>query len=136
MFFSLGAVALRGFVDPLGATRLSRMNIEDRDKIISRLEKAGRSVHSSKGSEYSLREEDVLTNFKEAGDKIKTTCPDCGSTHSIGARAAWAVYFIKQVYAVLSHVASPNKKMSEPLESRVVDVREFATLLQCIDEDE
>ena len=94
-----------------------------------------------KGREYTLgaeldNDKDTLANFKNVGDMVQHTCSNCNHTEAIGPRKAWAVYFLKHVFSLLTHTAQADREISEPIHGRINDIRTYATLYACIDEDE
>lgn len=119
------------------------MNTNERTKHMKEFVAAEEETVVTKGREYTLgatRENDLdtLGNFKNVGEMVKTTCPNCQHTYPIGPRVTWAVYFLKHVFSVLTHMGNPAKAkdMAEGLFGRFLDIRVYSTLGFCIDVDE
>lgn len=119
------------------------MNTNERTEHMKAFVAAEEETVVTKGREYTLgatRENDLdtLNNFKQVGEMVKTTCPNCQHTYPIGARVTWAVYFLKHVFSVLTHMGNPGKAkdMAETLFGRFLDIRVYSTLGFCIDVDE
>lgn len=99
------------------------------------------NILETKGKEYSLssdttNEKDSLINFKQVGDMVSCKCENCGHTQKIGPKAAWAVYFLKHVFSVMTHIGNPEREMSESLNGRLLDIRVYSALLDCLDVEE
>lgn len=117
------------------------MNSEERlsrtkaflDKEIGILETKGREYTA--GAENG-NDKDTLVNFKQVGEMVSCKCEECGHVQPIGARAAWAVYFLKHVFSVMTYIGDPDREMSEPLEGRLLDIRVYSALLDCIDHED
>jgi hypothetical protein len=98
-------------------------------------------ILETKGREYTAgaekdNDKDTLVNFKQVGEMVSCKCEKCGHVQPIGAKAAWAVYFLKHVFSVMTHVGDPGREMSEPLIGRLLDIRVYAALLDCLDAEE
>jgi hypothetical protein len=117
------------------------MNADRRYEIMQELVAAEEEIFEVKGREYTLgaeksNDKDTLANFKNVGSMVQHTCSGCGHMEPIGPRAAWAVYFLKHVFSVMTHAGDPTRKISESILGRIHDIRTYGTLYACIDEDE
>jgi hypothetical protein len=81
-------------------------------------------VEESKRASYTNMNEDVLHNFKR--DALQA---------GITPMQNWLTHFLKQVAAVVSYVRFPEVKPSEPLVSRLGDIRTYCKLLLALAED-
>lgn len=98
-------------------------------------------ILETKGREYTAgaeedNDKDTLYNFKVVGDMVSCKCENCGHVQKIGPRAAWAVYFLKHVFSVMTYVGDPGRAMTEPLMGRLLDIRVYSALLDCIDTED
>jgi len=97
-------------------------------------------ILESKGHDYTLgageeNEKDALANFKQVGELVQHNCSACGNVEPVGPRTVWAVLFMKHVLSLLTHAALPHKMASEPISERVLDVRTYGGLYECIDKE-
>lgn len=91
-------------------------------KIIEAEEKR---VEEGKRESYTVGDSNVLANFMRDA-----------STAGIDPLQNWLTHFLKQVAAVVSYIRNPEVEPSEPLISRVVDLRVYSKLLLALAEDE
>lgn len=99
----------------MDATRLLKLNEE--------LNFESQELMRVKNGEYAVST-DALYNFKSAARSAGIT-----------PLQAWLVHFEKQVSAIQSYVRG-NRNISDALRSRVLDVRNYTTLLMALVEDE
>lgn len=92
-------------------------------------------IFEEKGTEYTMSNDDALTNFKKVGEMVGVTCPKCEHSFNIGPRAVFAVYWLKHVFSILNYVKR-GRVFSEPIAGRVNDVRNYPIFLLGLDEDE
>lgn len=102
------------------------MNDETRATIVARLHERELELLQTKGREYTGgaeagNERDVLHNFKDVAAQSGTT-----------PLQAWAVYFLKHVSSITTHIADPSREMSESINGRIEDARTYLGLLQCL----
>ena len=90
-------------------------------KIIEAEEKM---VEEGKRESYTVGDENVLANFMRDA-----------ATAGIDPLQNWLTHFLKQVAAVVSYIRNPEVEPSEPLISRVVDLRVYPKLLLALAED-
>jgi len=117
------------------------MDSNRRFQIMQSLAISEEEIFKTKGYEYTGgadddNDRDALANFKGVGEMVQHTCSSCGKMEPVGPRTVWAVYFMKHVFSLLTHAANPSRGISEPVDSRLLDVRAYATLYGCIDEDD
>lgn len=93
------------------------MKLEALAKLEDALYKEEQRVKDSKRPSYTGGNSDVLWNFKRDADIA-----------GIDPMVAWLILFLKQVAAVASYVKNPDIVPSEPLLSRMVDIRVYAAL--------
>lgn len=99
----------------MDATRLLKLNEE--------LNFESQELMRVKNGEYAVST-DALYNFKSAARSAGIT-----------PLQAWLVHFEKQVSAIQSYVRG-NRNISDALRSRVLDVRNYTTLLMALVEEE
>lgn len=112
-----------------------------RHEIIERFQGEELEIVQTKGREYTLGAEEgndqsTTANFDNVGQLVKVTCPKCSHHFPVGSRIAWCVYFLKHAFSVLTHASDPDRKVSEPIHGRLLDIRTYAALYECIDENE
>lgn len=98
----------------------------ERGGIIRKLHQRELELLQTKGREYTGGAEagnelDVLHNFKDVAKQAGTT-----------PLQAWAVYFLKHVSSIMTHIADPYREMSESIDGRIEDARTYLGLLQCL----
>lgn len=103
------------------------MNNETRQTVIDKLVADENAIIQSKGKAYAGTG-DVLDNFKRNAESLGLT-----------KYQVWAVYFGKHIDSIRNAIRqNPEHPIdgSEGMDSRIVDVRAYAGLLQCmLDED-
>jgi hypothetical protein len=102
------------------------MNNDKFGQTISDLRKCQDAVLEAKGPDYSERG-DRLSNFKDVGRIVRTTCPACGHNYPVGKLVVWAVYACKQIMAVLNW-AGGKSLQSETITERFTDLSNYAYL--------
>lgn len=80
-------------------------------------------IMTTKGNDYA-GDEDVLTNFKTNASRL-----------GLDPAQVWAVYFMKHIDAILTHVRDGEVK-SEPIEGRVSDAINYLILFAAMLEDD
>lgn len=99
------------------------MTVEERLKIADKVFEECRKTFEIKGEAYA-NNQDALSNFKRNAERLGMT-----------PFQIWAVYFNKHVDSVNNAIqlnpASPEDK-SEGLHSRVIDLINYAMLLECL----
>lgn len=101
------------------------MNIDRYLQISQEIEQREKQVEDSKRQSYTVGDTDVLRNFKRDA-----------ATAGITPMQNWLTHYLKQHAAILSFILHPDVQPSEPLVSRVGDLRTYLKLLVAIAEDE
>lgn len=102
------------------------MTIEERQKIAERVFQKCLETLEKKGADYSSKE-DSLSNFKRNAERLGLT-----------KYQIWLIYFMKHIDSVCNAVKNnpENPQVeSEPLESRIVDIINYALILQALLEE-
>ena len=99
------------------------MTLEERSMLAEGIFNNCANILTVKGKAYS-GEEDVLSNFKVNAERL-----------GLSKYQIWAVYFNKHVDSI-NHAIAANpvlpKDSSEGLDSRIVDVINYAVILQAL----
>ena len=93
------------------------------EEIFSKMIDEEKNCMFTKGSDY-CRSDDRLANFKRVGEQS-----------GIGPKRVWLVYFLKHMDAIINYIVN-NKNESEPIQSRIMDCRNYLAILRCIIEEE
>lgn len=104
------------------------MTIEERQQIVEQIYREATETMLVKGKSYAGTGSDSLANFKRNAERL-----------GLSKYQVWAVYFNKHIDSINSAIAfNPQKPvdMSENIRGRVIDVINYATILECLlDED-
>lgn len=76
-----------------------------------------RGIEDAKRPGYTRGDADVLANFKNVAKSAKVT-----------PEQAWAVYFLKHVDAITTHMTQPDLPISEAMEQRFADALNYLKL--------
>ena len=87
------------------------------DILASKLDEYARDTMRKKGPEYTMKDEDVLNNFKSTAKKL-----------NVDPLIVWYAYFDKQVSSVAAHVSNHDLNRAEPMISRFGDIINYAKL--------
>lgn len=117
------------------------MDANRRFEVMQQLEDGERAIFDTKGKSYTGgadrdNDKDTLYNFKQVGSMVQHKCSECGHMEPIGARGAWAVYYLKHVFSLMTDAADPTIDSGESIKGRILDTRVYGTLYACIKEDE
>lgn len=104
------------------------MNLNDYTTHARGLTTEAEQIAAAKRPAYTIGDDDVLANFKRAGQRVFSTCPSCGHAHPIGAGAALAVLWLKHLDAVMSAITRPDLPQGEPVLGRFADALNYLTL--------
>lgn len=99
---------------------MDRKTFED---IFNKIVDEERNCMFTKGNDY-CRSEDRLANFKRVGQMS-----------AISTKQVWLVYYLKHMDAIINFIVN-DKCESEPIESRIMDARNYLAILRCIIEEE
>lgn len=100
------------------------MKIDEYKKLCEVIEMEEAKVENRKRPSYTAGNEDVLHNFKRDGELA-----------GVDPMQNWLAHFLKQVAAIVSYVRNPDVLPSEPLLSRMVDIRVYAKLGMALAQD-
>ena len=103
------------------------MTIEERQAIVKELYNEAETIMLAKGKSYAGTGQDSLANFKRNADRLGLT-----------PFQVWAVYFNKHIDSINSAIqGNPGKPVdfSESLRGRILDVINYATILECLLQD-
>jgi hypothetical protein len=117
------------------------MLADEREKILHEYLDKELKILVTKGREYAS-EEDTLSNFKtvayilNAGIPMTETC-ECGRevNFEITPKIVLMVYLIKHLLSMLDY-AGREETLSEDISGRVLDLRVYAMLFDCLIRDE
>ena len=113
------------------------MNVTRARDLLSAFWDDSQALLGAKNTEYARTEQqetDFLANFTDVGEMVKVTCPSCSHSFPVGAKVAWASYFMKHVFSVLASVGG-TKKQTESIRSRFQDLHNYAALGYLVWED-
>lgn len=100
------------------------MTIEQRQEIVQGLYEEANQVMLAKGKSYAGTGLDSLANFKRNAERL-----------GLSPFQIWAVYFNKHIDSINSAIqGNPNAPIdfSESLRGRILDVINYATILECL----
>lgn len=87
------------------------------NELVRELDSYAKETMNKKGPEYTMRDSDVLNNFKSTAKKL-----------NVDPLVVWYAYFDKQVSSVAAHVSSQDLNEAEPMISRFGDIINYAKL--------
>ena len=87
------------------------------NELVRELDSYAKETMNKKGPEYTMRDSDVLNNFKSTAKKL-----------GVDPLVVWYAYFDKQVSSVAAHVNSQDLNEAEPMISRFGDIINYAKL--------
>ena len=87
------------------------------DILASKLDEYARDTMRKKGPEYTMKDEDVLNNFKSTANKL-----------GVDPLVVWYAYFDKQCSSIAAHVKNEKLQQAEPMISRFGDIINYAKL--------
>lgn len=95
-------------------------------ELLAAMESEERETMGAKGFEYTegKGEADRLTNFKTIAKEI-----------NISPFIVWYVYFRKHISSITTFIKTAETKSSEPLESRIMDARNYLALFRALYEE-
>lgn len=100
------------------------MTIEQRQEIVTDLYREAEGIMLAKGKSYAGTGLDSLANFKRNAERLGLT-----------PYQIWAVYFNKHIDSINSAIqGNPQEPVdfSESLRGRILDVINYATILECL----
>jgi len=100
------------------------MTIEQRQEIVQGLYEEANQIMLAKGKSYAGTGLDSLANFKRNAERL-----------GLSPFQIWAVYFNKHIDSINSAIqGNPNAPIdfSESLRGRILDVINYATILECL----
>lgn len=101
------------------------MKNEEFDQMVNQFRWDQDDLIATKGHDYTIASPDRLFNFKFVGDLL-----------GLRPEQVAAVYWLKHVMAILTHLKTGKLESSEPIEGRFLDEANYALLLQaCMKED-
>ena len=87
------------------------------NELVRELDSYAKETMNKKGPEYTMRDSDVLNNFKSTAKKL-----------GVDPLVVWYAYFDKQVSSVAAHVSNHDLNEAEPMISRFGDIINYAKL--------
>ncbi len=87
------------------------------NELVKELDFYAKETMNKKGPEYTMRDRDVLNNFKSTAKKL-----------GVDPLVVWYAYFDKQVSSVAAHVSNHDLNEAEPMISRFGDIINYAKL--------
>lgn len=100
------------------------MTIEERQLEVEKIYSEAKQIMLSKGKSYAGTGQDSLANFKRNAERL-----------GMSKYQIWAVYFNKHIDSINSAIAAnPDNPVdfSESIRGRVIDVINYATILECL----
>jgi hypothetical protein len=93
------------------------MNQSTFDRVADELLREAATIQTAKRPGYTMGNEDVLRNFKQAGERAGVT-----------PEQAWAVYFLKHIDAITSVMTRPDLPVAEAPLGRFSDAINYLQL--------
>jgi hypothetical protein len=93
------------------------VNQQTFDRVADELLNEAASIQTAKRPGYTLGNEDVLRNFKQAGERAGVT-----------PEQAWAVYFLKHIDAITAVMTRPDLPVAEAPLGRFSDAINYLKL--------
>lgn len=93
---------------------------EKKEEILEACEK----LQQTKGEDYTKGDEDVLKNFKEAGDYL-----------GIEPHKSLGLYMKKHFDAIFNYIKTGGQSQSEPIHGRIVDAINYLIFLEALFEE-
>lgn len=100
------------------------MTLEERLKIVEKIYNDANEIMMKKNRSYAGESGDTLANFKRNAERMNLT-----------PFQVWNVYFQKHIDSINSAIISNPKypvDHSESLRGRIIDVINYATILECL----
>ncbi len=97
-----------------------------REELRTRLENLATEIMDSKGKEYcDNNPSDVLDNIRRVAKEL-----------DLPMQRVLGVFAKKHWDSIMAYCKDPSRLMSEPLETRVVDLNNYMLMLMCIHDEE
>ena len=99
------------------------MTLHDFDELFQKMVNEEIAIMCSKGKDYTRNSPDKLSNFKEAAQEI-------------GIKPEQVIYtHMKKHWAALTTYIKTGKLSGEPIESKILDIRNYLALLRALIEE-
>lgn len=102
------------------------MNAKAFKELLAKIEAEEHETMGTKGFEYTegRGDADRLTNFKTIAKEL-----------GISPFVVWYVYYRKHISSIVTFIKTGETKSTEPLESRIMDARNYLALLRGLYEE-